>query len=114
MRRILLGFVALAVAMPVTAQKPTIFDVSDVVIGAQRIQTRYLYTAGKWSDSGDHTGPLSTQIQCYKSLGFCDVATAVESFGDAEASLDTFEVRIWNSSRSCPRKPSLIAFWVHS
>jgi len=97
MRPILFSCVVLAVAVPVTAQKPTIFDVSDVVVGAQKIQTRYLYTAGKWSDSGDHIGPLSTQIQCYKSLGFCDVATAVESFGDADASLDTFDILRWDS-----------------
>jgi len=51
MRRILSAFVAFALAVPVAAQKPIIFDVSNVVVGAQKIQTLYLYAQGKWSDA---------------------------------------------------------------
>lgn len=86
-----------ALVIPAAAQKPSIFDVSDVVIGAQKIETLYLYTAGKWSDAGEHIGPLSTQIQCYKSLGFCDVANASESGGQADASLDSFDILRWDT-----------------
>jgi hypothetical protein len=50
MRRLSSAFVAFALAIPVAAQKPIIFDVSDVVVGAQRIPTLYLYAEGKWSD----------------------------------------------------------------
>jgi hypothetical protein len=97
MRRILSAFVAFALAVPVAAQKPIIFDVSNVVVGAQKIQTLYLYAQAKWSDAGDHIGPLSTQIQCYKSLGFCDVANAIETFGEANVDLTAFDILRWDS-----------------
>lgn len=96
MRLLLFSWVVFASVAPVAAQKPTIFDVANVVIGAQRTETLYLYAAGKWSDSGEHTGPLSTQIQCYQRLGFCDVADAIETSGDAEASLDNFDILRWD------------------
>src|ERR1039458_1832302 len=97
MRRLLSAYVAFALAIPVAAQKPIIFDVSNVVVGAQKIQTLYLYAQGKWSDAGDHIGPLSTQIQCYKSLGFCDVANAIETFGEANVDLTAFDILRWDS-----------------
>jgi predicted metal-dependent phosphotriesterase family hydrolase len=50
-----------------------------------------------WSDAGEHIGPLSTQIQCYKRLGFCEVANAFSSFGDANVSLDTFDILRWDN-----------------
>lgn len=97
MRLLLLSWVVLSLSVPAAAQKPIIFDVADVVIGAQKTQTLYLYAAGKWSDSGDHTGPLSTQIQCYKRLGFCDIADAVDTDGVADANLDSFDILRWDS-----------------
>jgi hypothetical protein len=48
--------VLFAVSIPAVAQKPEIFDLSDVAIGTRRINTRWLYTAGKWSDAGQHSG----------------------------------------------------------
>jgi hypothetical protein len=86
------------ISIPAAAQKPDIFDVSDVVVGAQRIETRYFYAVGKWSDAGEHIGPMSTQIQCYKSLGFCDVANAIESFGEANALLDSYDILRWDGN----------------
>ena len=97
MRRFLYACVVLALTIPSAAQKPTIFDVSEVVIGAQRTPPRYLYAAGKWSDADERIGPLSTEIQCYKSLGFCNVANAFTAAGDANVSLDTFDVLRWDS-----------------
>lgn len=97
MRPILSVFVAFGLAAPVAAQKPIIFDVSDVVVGAQKIQTLYLYAEGKWSDAGEHIGAASTQIQCYKSLGFCDVADAFETFGEANVDLTSFDILRWDS-----------------
>src|ERR1035437_2012873 len=76
MRQILFGCFVLVLAIPVAAQKPIIFDVSNVVMGAQRIPTLWLFAEGQWSDAGDHIAPDSTQIFCYKSLAFCDVASA--------------------------------------
>jgi hypothetical protein len=95
MRQFLFGFV-LALAIPVAAQKPIIFDVSNVVMGAQRIPTLWLFAEGKWSDAGDHIGPDSTQIRCYKSFGFCDVANAKADFGDATVSVDSFDILRWD------------------
>ena len=80
-----------------TAQKPTIYDVSNVVMGAQRIPTLWLYAAGKWSDAGDQIGPSSTEIQCYKSLGFCAVANAFAIGGEANVSLDSYDILRWDS-----------------
>ncbi|MGA2635535.1 MAG: hypothetical protein ABSF16_14970 [Terracidiphilus sp.] len=97
MRWLLSNYVAFVlVVIPVAAQKPVIFDVSNVVIGAQRIPTLYLYAEGKWSDAGDHIGSLSTQIQCYKALGFCDVATAFTFGVEANVSLDSFDILRWD------------------
>ena len=98
MRRLLFASLFLAVVIPTTAQTPEIFDVSNVVLGAKRIATQFLYAVGKWSDAGDHAGPMSTQIQCYKSLGFCDVVDALEVDGEANASLDTFDILRWDSN----------------
>lgn len=79
------------------AQKPEVFDVSKVVIGAQRLPTLYLYAVGKWSDAGEHAGPGSTEIQCYKALGFCNVANAREIDGLVSASLDMFDILRWDT-----------------
>ena len=97
MRRLLSVFVAFVLAVPVAAQKPIIFDVSNVVVGARKIQTLYLFAEGKWSDAGEHIGAASTQIQCYKSLGFCDVANAFETFGEANVDLTAFDILRWDS-----------------
>jgi len=97
MRWLLSAYVAFALAIPVAAQKPIIFDVSNVVVGAQKIQTLYLFAEGKWSDAGEHIGADSTQIQCYKSLGFCDVANAFETVGEANVDLTAFDILRWDS-----------------
>ena len=90
-------FVFFALAVPVAAQKPIIFDVSNVVMGAQKTPTLWLFAEGKWSDADEHIGPGSTQIQCYKSFGFCDVANAFETFGVAGVSLTSFDILRWDS-----------------
>jgi hypothetical protein len=78
------------------AQTPTIFDVSDVVVGASRIETRYLFAEGKWSDSGGDDASDSTNIQCYKRLGFCDVASAHMLGGQAHVSLFAYDILRWD------------------
>jgi hypothetical protein len=78
-------------------QTPTIFDVSDVVAGAQRIDTRYFYATGKWSDDGNEAGINSVEIHCYKRFGFCEVAHAYSSFGKAWVSLDSFDILRWDN-----------------
>jgi hypothetical protein len=97
MRRFLSVLVASALAVPVAAQKPIIFDVSNVVVGAQKIQTLYLFAEGKWSDAGEHIGAISTQIHCYKSLGFCDVASVEWNGAETFVDLTTFDILRWDS-----------------
>lgn len=98
MRQLLFGSVILGLTIPCVAQKPVIFDISNVVVGAQKIQTLYLIAEGKWSDAGEHIGALSTQIQCYKSLGFCDIASAFETSGEANVDFTTFDILRWDSN----------------
>jgi hypothetical protein len=97
MRRLLPVLVAFALGVPAAAQKPIIFDVSEIVDGAQKIQTLWLFAEGKWSDAGEHAGAASTQIQCYQSLGFCDVANAFETFGEANVDLTAYDILRWDS-----------------
>ena len=97
MQRFLFACAVLAFAIPVAGQKPTVFDVSDVVVGAQRIPSRYLYAVGKWSDAGDHVAPDSTSIQCYKALGFCDVASAHWNGAQATADLSSYDILRWDA-----------------
>ncbi len=97
MRWLLSAYTIFALAIPAIAQKPVIFDVSSVVVGAHKIQTLYLFAEGKWSDAGEHIAPDSTQIFCYKSLGFCDVANAVWNGSEAAASLTSFDILRWDN-----------------
>jgi len=95
--RLLFLWIILGSAVSTFAQKPLVFDVSNVTIGAQRINTLYLYAAGKWSDAGEQAGSLSTEIHCYKGIGFCEVANALVSSGMSVAYLDTFDILRWDS-----------------
>ena len=116
MRQILSVFVALALAVPVAAQTRTIFDVSNVVVGANKIPTLYLFAQGKWSDAGENDGAASTQIFCYKSLGLCEVANAhwSEIGSGANVSLTTFEINSWDSNEiiAMEDSPTCISYGV--
>jgi len=90
------GITVLMIACTVTpaaAQKPSIFNVSNVVVGAQRIETTFFLAAGKWSDSGVKEGLDSTEIHCYKRLGFCEVASTYP--GD-NTGLTEYDILRWN------------------
>ncbi len=88
----------LSLSMPVVAEKPFVFDLSNVVVGARRIPTLQLIAAGKWSDAGDNLGMDSTRIQCYKAFGFCEIAQAFNFNGDAVVNLDDFDILQWNDN----------------
>lgn len=87
-----------AFSVPVLAQTPTIFDVADVVVGAKRIPTRWLFAEGKWSDAGDKVSAVSTVIRCYKELGFCEVANADWDQTGAAVFLTEFDILRWDDS----------------
>ena len=72
----LLTLMLLLPALPAMAQEPAILDVSNVVVGSQRLETLYAYAMGKWSDAGDHVGlnvisrPYKTQTKQNTVLWF--------------------------------------------
>ena len=97
--RTLMFTVFILALLPAFAQHtPIIFDVSDAVVGAREIEDKYLYAMGKWSDAGEHVGTNSTQIHCYKRLGFCEVANAFSMGGDAMANLDSYDILRWDTA----------------
>jgi len=71
-------------------------DVSDVVAGAQKLETRYAYAVGKWSDAGKDAGTNSTEIHCYKRFGFCEVANAYSLGTQAWVNLGSFDILRWD------------------
>ena len=98
MKSSLFLFIVLA-ALPTTlayGQTPEIFDESDVVAGAQRIDTRYFLAMGKWADDGKDVGTNSTEIHCYQAFGFCEVAHSYTLGTQAWVSLDNYDVLRWD------------------
>jgi hypothetical protein len=91
-----LALTMLLVASPAMGQEPQILDVSDVGAGAQRLETRYAYAVGKWSDAGKDVGTNSTVIHCYKRFGFCEVANAYSLGTQAWVNLDSFDILRWD------------------
>ena len=91
-----LALTMLLLAAPAMGQEPQILDVSDVVAGAQRLETRYAYATGKWSDAGKDIGTNSTEIHCYKRFGFCEVANAYSLGTQAWVNLDSFDILRWD------------------
>ena len=89
--------VALVSLGPSSAQVPVIFDVSTVVVGQQRLETRWVQAHGKWTDDGPDEGPLSTEVHCYQRLGFCEIAHARTVLRKSTVMLDTFDILRWNT-----------------
>jgi hypothetical protein len=86
-----------ALAGSALGQTPTIFDVSDVVVGAQKLDTLWFYAQGKWSDADGKAAANSTEIHCYKRFSFCEIANAMFLFEQASVSLDSFDILRWDS-----------------
>jgi hypothetical protein len=96
MKSMAFGCVLIFAASLLTAQEPEILDVSVVVVGPQRVETLWAYAMGKWSDAGKDVGTNSTQIQCYKRFGICEVASAYSFARQAWVNLDTFDILRWD------------------
>lgn len=84
-------------ATTLCAQKPAIFDISEVVIGAQRIKTLYFSADGRWSDADPHVGMMSTHVECYKALGFCAMASADWHMNQAFVQTYTYDILRWDA-----------------
>jgi|ERR1017187_789444 hypothetical protein len=100
MKRIELFFSAVllsAILVQAQDQTPEILSVSQVVAGAQRTETLYAHTVGKWSDKDDHLAVWSTEIHCYERFGFCEEADATYIGGQAGAILNSFDILRWNN-----------------
>ncbi len=91
-----LALAILLAASTTRGQEPQILDVSDVVAGAQKLETRYAYAVGKWSDAGKDAGTNSTEIHCYKRFGFCEVANAYSLGTQAWVNLGSFDILRWD------------------
>ena len=85
-----------AILVQAQDQTPQILSVSQVVAGAQRTETLYAHTTGKWSDADDHLAVLSTEIHCYERFGFCEEADASYVGGQAGVILTTFDILRWD------------------
>jgi hypothetical protein len=92
----LVGLVLLSSPL-VIAQTPELLDVSDVVVGSQRLETRYALAEGKWSDASKDASILSTEIHCYKRFSFCEVAEAIPTAGRASVALNGFDILRWDN-----------------
>lgn len=79
-------------------QTPEIFDVSDVVAGAKRVDTMYFVAEGKWSDAHDTEAVLSTEIHCYEAFALCEEADAHLMFGQANVGLESYDVLRWDAN----------------
>jgi hypothetical protein len=99
MKRIALLVIVLLSAAFVYAQNqtPEILSVSSVVAGAQKTETQFAHAMGKWSDADDHLAVWSTEIHCYERFGFCEEADATYYFGEAGATLNSFDILRWDS-----------------
>jgi hypothetical protein len=86
-----------AILVQAQDQTPEILSVSQVVVGAQRTETRYAHAMGRWSDADDHLAVWSTEIHCYERFGFCEEADATYYSGEAGATLNSFDILRWDS-----------------
>lgn len=77
-------------------QKPVIFDVAEVVAGAQRTETLYAYAMGKWSDADEHLAIASTEIHCYERFGFCEEGDATYFGGQAGVTVTSLDILRWD------------------
>jgi hypothetical protein len=78
------------------AQKetPFIFDESEGVVGAQRLQTRFLIAEGFWSDAAKSVAVNSVEIHCYKRFGFCEAASSLPG---GVVDLSSYDILRWDN-----------------
>lgn len=78
-------------------QTPVIFDVSEVVAGAQRTETLYASAVGKWSDADEHLAVASTEIHCYQRFAFCEEGDATYLSGQAGVTVTSLDILRWDT-----------------
>jgi hypothetical protein len=93
---LIIGVVLCSALLVGQEQSAEVFDVSNVVVGAKRIDTLYFLAQGKWSDA-DTPAVLSTEIHCYKTFALCEEAHAHLVAGQAIVALDEYDVIRWDT-----------------
>jgi hypothetical protein len=91
---VMLVFLLSAPAARAQNQTPVIFDESDLVVGTPRLETRFLFAEGFWSDGDKSLAANSVVIHCYKRFGFCEDAEALVG-GVVE--LSSYDILRWDS-----------------
>jgi hypothetical protein len=94
---VMLTFLLSASAARAQEQTPAIFDESGVVVGAQRLETRWLLSEGFWSGGDKRLSANSVEIHCYKRFGFCEVAEALVFGAQSGVSLIPYDILRWDS-----------------
>ena len=74
MKRVLLVALLLGAVQFANGQKgahhPEIFDLADVTVGAQKLDTLYLFAVGKWSDATIRASAMSLKFIAISVLDF--------------------------------------------
>lgn len=97
MRLGIIAFISIALTIPAVCQKPEIFDIGNATVGPRKLQTLWFHAVGKWSDASVDVAVYSTEIECYKRFGFCNVASAIIQNRQAVINSTTFDILRWDS-----------------
>jgi len=97
-----IAFILLGVRL--FGQSPLSFDVASVVVGSKRIATTALDAAGKWSPDEESMGspllgPMSAEVRCFKTFGFCERLGAIVTSGQSSVTvlvLQDFDIAHWD------------------
>jgi hypothetical protein len=84
-------------------QSPLSFDVANVAVGSEGIATTTLDAVGRWSpdvESGGSPlpGPMSAEVRCFKTFGFCERLGAIVASGSSVTVLavQDFDIAHWD------------------
>jgi hypothetical protein len=97
-----IAFILLSVRL--FGQSPLSFDVANVAMGSKGIDTMKLDAVGRWSpdeESGGSPllGPISAEVRCFKTLGFCERLGAIVTSGSSSVTVlvaEDFDIAHWD------------------
>src|SRR6516165_9957776 len=92
---LMLAFLLSAPVARAQMQTPLTFYESDVVVGAQRLETRFLLAEGFWSDGDKSLAVNSVEIHCYKRFGSCEAAQVLPG---AAVGLTSYYILRWDKN----------------
>jgi hypothetical protein len=97
-----IAFILLSVRL--FGQSPVAFDVANVVVGSKGVATTTLDAVGRWSpdvESGGSPliGPMSAEVRCFKTFGFCEQLGAIVTPGSSSVTVlvvQDFDIAHWD------------------